>query len=390
MAHTPPGAVTDEHGRPLDQIRLVGISQTGYHGVLDFEREEGQPFIADVTVHLDTRRAAASDDLTLTLNYGVLSEQIAQILTGQPVNLIETVAEQIASVVLDYAVVGAVDVYLHKPKAPINVPFQDVVVAIRRDRVKLPAARYEETPIATISTPATAQSPEILLGTVASGAPADNATLNPGPVPAPDRMDAAPTEPVRVILALGSNMGEAKNTLRSAVSALVDSPDVQVLAVAPLARTAAVGGPTQDDFLNTVVLISTGLAPRQLLHLTQRIEEDHGRVRDVHWGPRTLDIDLINYGGLVANTDDLELPHPRAHERAFVLQPWAQIEPDANLPGLGGGPVDALAATAPDSAGVRWLALDWLEDRATPSAPPAPPQLAPEHEAQSSVPPMLP
>ncbi len=369
MAQTPPGAVTDEHGRPLDQIRLVGISQTGYHGVLDFEREEGQPFIADVTVHLDTRRAAASDDLNLTINYGVLSEQVAEILTGQPVNLIETVAEQIASVVLDYAIAGAVDVYLHKPKAPIKVPFDDVVVAIRRDRVKLPAARYE-----AVLTAASAPDPvaDVVLGTVTADQH-DTVAQGPGPVPPPDRMDNVPPEPVRVVLALGSNMGDAKQTLRSAISVLVDSADLQVLAVAPLARSASVGGPPQDDYLNTVVLISTQLAPRALLRLTQSIEADHGRVRDVHWGPRTLDIDLINYNDLVAVTDDLELPHPRAHERAFVLQPWVQIEPDANLPGLGGGPVDALAATSPDAAGLRWLALDWLEDRAAPAAPAAPP-----------------
>lgn len=387
MAQQPPGAVTDEHGRPLDQIRLVGISQTGHHGVLDFEREQGQPFIADVTVHLDTRRAAASDDLTLTLNYGVLSEQIAEILTGQPVNLIETVAEQIASVVLDYAVVGAVDVYLHKPEAPITVPFDDVVVAIRRDRVKLPAARFESLPAAV---PASEPVGEIPLGTLPNSNAGNNGNGGQGhgsdnagssrmaPVPPPDRMDNVPAEPVRVVLALGSNMGDAKDTLRSAISALVDSPETRVVAVAPLARTTAVGGPEQEDYLNTVVLITTQLAPRQLLHLTQSIEADHGRVRDVRWGPRTLDIDLINYDTVVAVTDDLELPHPRAHERAFVLQPWVQIEPDAYLPGLGGGPVDALAATAPDAAGVRWLALDWLEDRAAKGASAVPPSLAPE------------
>lgn len=381
MAHQPPGTTTDEHGRPLDQIRLVGISQTGHHGVLDFEREQGQPFIADLTVHLDTRRAAASDDLTLTLNYGVLAEQVAEVLAGPAVNLIETVAEQIASVVLDYAVVGAVDVFLHKPKAPITVPFDDVVVAIRRDRVKLPAARFD--PAADRSAvPDHAQrhssDPIRIPDNPESVSPA---AAPEAAVPFPDRMDVLPPAPIRVILALGSNMGEAKETLREAIADLVDSPDIEVLAVAPLARTAAVGGPEQDDFLNTVVLVSTQLAPRQLLQLTQSIEAAHGRVRDVHWGPRTLDIDLINYDNLVAAADDLELPHPRAHERAFVLQPWAQIEPGANLPGLGGGPVDALAATAPDASGVRWLALDWLEDRVAPGTPPAPPV------APASIPP---
>lgn len=402
MAHMPPGTTTDEHGRPLDQIRLVGITQTGYHGVLDFEREQGQPFIADVTVHLDTRRAAASDDLSLTLNYGVLAEQISQVLAGQPVNLIETVAEQVAAVVLDYAVVGAVDVLLHKPKAPITVPFDDVVVAIRRDRVKLPAARFEAA--SPVSVPPSAVSPAgSVPGESAAGAHAQQHVSDPldvaspaegspqgapkEAVPAPDRMDVVPPGPVRVVLALGSNMGEPKETLRNAIADLVDSSDLEVLAVAPLARTAAVGGPEQEDFLNTVVLVRTQLAPRQLLRLTQSVEAAHGRARDVRWGPRTLDIDLINYDNLVAVTDDLELPHPRAHERAFVLQPWEQIEPDAHLPGLGGGPVDALAATAPDAAGVRWLALDWLEDRVAPGTPPAPPVQQPTEQPPASIPP---
>ena len=120
------------------------------------------------------------------------------------------------------------------------------------------------------------------------------------------------------------------------------------------------GGPEQSDYLNTVVLAWTTLAPRALLRVTQAIENAHGRERHERWGPRTLDIDIVLYGSVLAVTDDLELPHPRAHQRAFVLQPWAQVDPDAILPGLGGGPVGALAATAPDRDGVRWLALDWL------------------------------
>lgn len=120
------------------------------------------------------------------------------------------------------------------------------------------------------------------------------------------------------------------------------------------------GGPGQPDFLNAVVIARTTLSPRDLLRATAEVERVHGRERTVHWGPRTLDVDIIVYGQVSAGTDDLELPHPRAHERAFVLQPWAQVRPDAVLPGLGGGPVAQLAATAPDRDGVRWLALDWL------------------------------
>ncbi|WP_372595538.1 2-amino-4-hydroxy-6-hydroxymethyldihydropteridine diphosphokinase, partial [Actinotalea sp.] len=178
----------------------------------------------------------------------------------------------------------------------------------------------------------------------------------------PDRLDEVPPEPVPVVLALGSNLGASQEILRRAIADLGRVSGLVVTAVAPLARTGAVGGPEQPDFLNTVVLASCELSPRALLRECQGIEEAHGRVRDERWGARTLDIDLVRYGSVLAVTDDLELPHPRAHARAFVLEPWAQVDPDAVLPGLGGGPVAQLATTAPDRDGIRWLALDWWTD----------------------------
>ncbi|MDF9878555.1 2-amino-4-hydroxy-6-hydroxymethyldihydropteridine diphosphokinase [Cellulosimicrobium cellulans] len=187
-------------------------------------------------------------------------------------------------------------------------------------------------------------------------------------IPAPpvehDRMDDVPAGFVEVVLALGANLGDAQQTLRDAITDLDRISGLEITEVSPLARTAAVGGPDQPDFLNTVLLARTRLSARDLLHACQTVEQAHGRVRDERWGPRTLDVDLIVYGTLTAVADDLELPHPRAHERAFVLEPWSQIDPDAVLPGLGGGPVAALAATAPDRGGIRWLALDWLTDAA--------------------------
>ncbi|RMI03482.1 dihydroneopterin aldolase, partial [Cellulomonas triticagri] len=131
---------TGGHGRRLDRVRLTGISATGYHGVFEHERREGQTFVADVVVHLDTRRAAATDDLAHTLHYGVLAEQVVTVLGGEPADLIETVAERIAATVLAYPLVQAVDVVVHKPQAPITVPFEDVAVEVRRDRSWLPAA----------------------------------------------------------------------------------------------------------------------------------------------------------------------------------------------------------------------------------------------------------
>jgi 2-amino-4-hydroxy-6-hydroxymethyldihydropteridine diphosphokinase len=151
--------------------------------------------------------------------------------------------------------------------------------------------------------------------------------------------------------------------MRSAVAELDRMPGLQITDVSPLARTAAVGGPgEQPDYLNAVLLARTTLSARGLLQVCQEVENVHGRTREERWGPRTLDVDLITYGNLTDSAEDLEVPHPRAHERAFVLEPWSQIAPEAVLPGLGGGPVAQLAATAPDRAGIRWLALDWLTD----------------------------
>ncbi|OIQ79309.1 2-amino-4-hydroxy-6-hydroxymethyldihydropteridine pyrophosphokinase [mine drainage metagenome] len=186
-----------------------------------------------------------------------------------------------------------------------------------------------------------------------------------------DVLDDLPDGPIDVVLALGANLGAPQDTLRQAVAALAEVDGIEVVQVSPLARSAPVGGPEQPDYLNAIVLARTTPAPRALLRVAQAIEAAHGRERVERWGPRTLDIDLIVYGSVLAVTDDLELPHPRAHARAFVLQPWAQIAPDAVLPGLGGGPVAALAATAPDRSGIRWLALDWLVPPAEHRAPEA-------------------
>ncbi|WP_284294932.1 2-amino-4-hydroxy-6-hydroxymethyldihydropteridine diphosphokinase [Luteimicrobium album] len=186
-------------------------------------------------------------------------------------------------------------------------------------------------------------------------------------------MDEIPASPVDVVLSLGSNVGDPQQTLRDAISALDAIGGIEVLDVSPLARTAPVGGVDQDDFLNAVVVARTSMSARELLHACQDVEHSFGRVREQRWGPRTLDVDLIVYGTLTDVAEDLELPHPRAHERAFVLEPWSQVQPDAVLPGLGGGPVAQLAATAPDRAGIRWLALDWLGDEES-AAPDAHPQ----------------
>jgi dihydroneopterin aldolase len=126
--------VVDADGRPFDQVALRGLRVRGRPGVLDAERELGQTFVLDVVLHLDTRAAAAGDDLTRTVHYGVLAEQVAEVVAGTPVALVETLAQRVADVALVPEPVVAVDVTVHKPQAPVTVPFQDVEVHIRRWR----------------------------------------------------------------------------------------------------------------------------------------------------------------------------------------------------------------------------------------------------------------
>jgi dihydroneopterin aldolase len=118
----------------IDQITLTGLTVVGHHGVYDHERRDGQEFVVDLVLDLDTTPAAASDDVADTVHYGELAEQVAAVVAGEPVNLLETLAARIAGVVLEHPLVYAVQVSVHKPQAPIPVAFGDVAVTIRRER----------------------------------------------------------------------------------------------------------------------------------------------------------------------------------------------------------------------------------------------------------------
>jgi dihydroneopterin aldolase/2-amino-4-hydroxy-6-hydroxymethyldihydropteridine diphosphokinase len=275
------GPMTSASGRLLDQIRLSGVTARGTHGVFDFERREGQDFTVDVVLHTDISAAAATDDLTRTTHYGELAVTVADIVRGDPVDLIETLAERIALACLEPAGVFAADVAVHKPQAPITETFGDVVVAIRRERTIL--------------------------------------------------LDRAPREPVPVVLALGTNLGDRLMILRSALEDLRETEGLEVRAVSPVLETDPVGGPEQPDYLNAVVVAETTLSPREVLAAVNVIEAGHGRERNVRWGPRTLDIDVISYDSLRSYDEELTLPHPRAHQRAFVLAPWLAADPEAVL-----------------------------------------------------------
>lgn len=162
-----------------------------------------------------------------------------------------------------------------------------------------------------------------------------------------------PGKPTRhVVWSLGANIGDPLANLSDAVRVLGATPGVTVTAVSPVYATAPVGNVVQPDFLNVVALGHSDLPPLVLLERCQSIEDLLGRVRTERWGPRTVDVDIILLGDLVSDDERLTLPHPRAHERAFVLVPWLAVDADAVLPGR--GPVAALVDDL-DAAGVRRL-----------------------------------
>ena len=260
-----------------DRIVLQGVSARGFHGVLDEEKSDGQDFVVDVTLEVDLRRAGRSDLLAHTVNYAEVAADIVALITGPAGDLIEKLADRIAAAALHRPLVQAVEVTVHKPQAPIGVPFRDVKVVVERRR----------------------------------------------------------DEPV--VIALGANLGAVQATLERAVRELADVAGLRITAVSELFESDPVGGPEQPVYLNAVVLARTRLSAFALLTELHRIEADHGRVRETRWGARSLDLDLIQYGDPESDSDqvskdpELMLPHPRAHERMFVLAPWSAVDATAEL-----------------------------------------------------------
>jgi 2-amino-4-hydroxy-6-hydroxymethyldihydropteridine diphosphokinase len=134
---------------------------------------------------------------------------------------------------------------------------------------------------------------------------------------------------MKAVVALGANIGNPREQMDVAISLLREA--TEVIAVSSYYTTKPVGGPEQPDYINSVCILESELPALDLLALLHGIEKSLGRERIEKWGPRTIDLDLIQFGGLLSKADELELPHPRAHERRFVLEPWHEIEPDAVL-----------------------------------------------------------
>ncbi|MCK8437842.1 2-amino-4-hydroxy-6-hydroxymethyldihydropteridine diphosphokinase [Streptomyces sp. D2-8] len=173
-------------------------------------------------------------------------------------------------------------------------------------------------------------------------------TVQPVPASVVEKVDAADTtlsNPKWAVVALGSNLGNRLETLQGAVDALGDTPGLRIKGVSPVYETEpwGVDPGSQPAYFNAVVVLKTTLPPSSLLERAHAVEEAFHRVRDEHWGPRTLDVDIVSYADVVSDDPQLTLPHPRAHERAFVLAPWHDLDPGAQLPGR--GPVAGLLDT---------------------------------------------
>ena len=150
---------------------------------------------------------------------------------------------------------------------------------------------------------------------------------------------------MKAVVALGANLEEPRKAIELAIELLKQSTDVT--AISSLHETAPVGGPEQENYINAVITLESELPAADLLSLLHGIEKSMGRVREERWGPRVIDLDLIQYGTLLSKSEELTLPHPRAHERRFVLEPWHEIDPAAIL--LTHGRIDQLLEQLPPS-----------------------------------------
>ena len=354
-------------------IALKGLGALANHGVYDFERDRDQRFSADIVMWVET--AGTADDIAATVSYADIADEAMAVLTGTAVDLIETLAETIASRVMSHEGVVGTEVTVHKPDAPIDHPFADVSVTVR-------AGETDAMPLSlSLKGIYEAEDGSVLTGEIEAyghaQAPSPAEQEQSGALPTRRDVQAAHAAPAhdetrpehprsrRVVLAIGGNLGDVPVTLMHTVEALSYMEGFQIDDVSPIMRTKPVLAPgqaPQPDYWNAVVVGSAIASPDELFAQTSRIERELGRERHERWGARTVDIDIIQIEGLASSDPVLTLPHPRAKERAFVLAPWLLCDPDAILEGV--GRVSDLLADTPDREGIIDAVDDWLEDPA--------------------------
>ena len=255
-----------------DYIEIDNLVVFANHGVFHEEKVMGQRFMISLKLYSDISVAANTDDITQSINYGEVCGFVIDFTKTHRAKLIEKAAQDIAYALLDkYSLLQKVEVQVKKPWAPIGLPLDNVLVNVTRGRV--------------IS-----------------------------------------------YIGIGSNIGDKKGYLDFAVKSLENNPQCKVLKVSDYIETEPVGEVEQDKFLNGCIKLETVLPPADLLGLLNEIENSAGRTREVHWGPRTLDMDILLYGDAVMDTQNLTIPHREMAKRAFVLEPLCEIAPYAYHP----------------------------------------------------------
>ena len=253
----------------MDYILIENLTLFANHGVLPEENRLGQKFVLSGKLYLDTSAAAANDDINRTVNYAEICARITEFTRANTCKLIETAIEQIAEeILINYPLIKSVDLTLRKPWAPIGLPVDCAGVSIKRGRHT-------------------------------------------------------------AYIALGSNMGDKKEYLDDAVRELNADKKCRVVRVSDYIETEPYGGVEQDNFLNGALELETLYSPVKLLEVLNAIEAKYGRERTIHWGPRTLDLDILLYDDIIMQTEKLTIPHIEMCKREFVLKPLAQIAPYA-------------------------------------------------------------
>lgn len=258
--------------KKMDKIKIEDLEVYAYHGVYPEENEKGQHFYINAVLYTDTRKAGLEDKLELSTHYGEVCHYMKNHLTEHTFRLLEAVAETLAEgILLQFPLIHGLTLEIRKPEAPIGLPFSSVSVEIERGWNTC-------------------------------------------------------------YIAFGSNLGEREQQIEQALGVLRRHPSIRAGKVSDIYTTSPYGGVEQPDFLNGVIEIDTLLPPRELLDFLHQVEAEAGRERTVHWGPRTLDLDIIFYGKEVYEDEALILPHPDMQNRDFVLRPMLQLAPGFRHP----------------------------------------------------------
>ncbi|MCI8466015.1 MAG: 2-amino-4-hydroxy-6-hydroxymethyldihydropteridine diphosphokinase [Lachnospiraceae bacterium] len=259
----------------MDKIIIRNLEVFANHGVFPEETKLGQKFLVSAKLLCDTRRAGRTDELEHSIHYGLVAEAITSHMKTHTKKLIEAAAEELAEhLLLTFPLMRGIVLEIQKPWAPVGLPLETVSVKIERGWR-------------------------------------------------------------RAYVAFGSNMGDKRAHIEAGIQFLKEEKRIRVGRLSDMIITEPYGGVEQDEFLNGCLELDTLLSPHELLEVLHKAEQQEKRERLVHWGPRTLDLDLLFYENEVLESEELAVPHPELEKRLFVLEPLAQIAPYKVHPVLG-------------------------------------------------------